>query len=238
MIHYIKFDLNFDAVQLKKELDALTSLSWPLHYQKRDYEGEWSAISLRSTDGNSGNVFISPIENARYQDTELLKVSPYFQQVLQYFHCPLQAVRLLKLSAGSIIKEHMDAELSYENGAFRIHIPIYTNDKVDFRVGGDVLQLKEGECWYCNFNLPHSIANRGKTDRIHLVIDGLVNDWVNELFNSSRVLLRKEGDEKEPIEDENTLREMIYHLRSMNTPAGEKLANEMEARLHAAYNKE
>lgn len=238
MIHYIQFDLHFDVEQMKKELLLLESGSWPLHYQKKDYEGEWTAISLRSTDGSSGNVIISPVENSIYQDTEILKTSPYFQQVLQTFKCPLQAVRLLKLGAGSIIKEHKDAELSFENDAFRIHIPIQTNDKVEFKVNGEQIDLKEGECWYCNFNLPHSIANMGDTDRIHLVIDGSVNEWVREFFNGSGVLLKKEGEEKENIQDEKTLREMIFHFRAMKTPAGEALASEMEARLHSSYNQE
>jgi len=29
---------------------------------------------------------------------------------------------------------------------------------------------------------PHSVANRGAADRVHLVIDAAVNDWVGALF--------------------------------------------------------
>lgn len=238
MIHYIQFDLSFDAEQMKKELLSLQSRTWPLHYQKRDYDGSWSALSLRSTDGQAENVFISPVQDPVYQDTDLLRSSPYIQQVLQQFHCSLQAVRLLKLSPGSIIKEHKDMELNFENGAFRLHIPIQTNDEVEFMVAGTPLALKEGECWYCNFNLPHSMANRGSTDRIHLVIDGLVNDWVKELFNSNTVLLKKEEEVEEKAQDEKTIREMIHHLRSMKTPAGDAIATELEAKLHSSSSKE
>lgn len=238
MIHYIQFDLSFDAEQMKKELLSLQSRTWPLHYQKRDYEGTWSALSLRSVDGQEETVFISPVTDPVYQDTDLLRASPCFQQVLQTFHCPIQAVRLLKLSPGSIIKEHKDLELNFENGAFRLHIPVQTNDQVEFKVAGEALTLREGECWYCNFNLPHSIANRGTSDRIHLVIDGLVNDWVKDLFNSDTILRKKEEEEKEPPQNEQTIREMIHHLRSMKTPAGEAIANEMEAKLHASSSKE
>ncbi len=238
MIHYIKFDLSFDENQMKKELAALASVSWPLHYQPRDYEGEWSALALRSSNGRSENVIISPVENTPYHDTELLRGSPYFQQLLRNFNCPLEAVRLLKLTTGSIIKEHSDADLCFEKGAIRLHIPVQTNPDVEFILSGDPLTMQEGECWYANFNLPHALANRGKTDRIHLVIDALVNDWVKELFSGKKVILKKESDLPEPDLDEKTIREMIFHLRSQNNPASHQLADEMEVRLPSSSRQE
>jgi hypothetical protein len=33
---------------------------------------------------------------------------------------------------------------------------------------------------YLNVNLPHRVAHRGAADRIHLVIDCVVNDWLRE----------------------------------------------------------
>ena len=51
-------------------------------------------------------------------------------------------------------------------------------------------------------------------------------------------LLKKEEEEKEKAQDEKTIREMIHHLRSMKTPAGEAIANEMEAKLHSSSSKE
>jgi hypothetical protein len=40
-----------------------------------------------------------------------------------------------------------------------------------------LLKMGGGECWYINANLPHSVSNLGGTDRIHLVMDWVVNDW-------------------------------------------------------------
>jgi hypothetical protein len=45
--------------------------------------------------------------------------------------------------------------------------------------------MREGECWYVNFNLAHAVENRGASDRVHLVIDGLVNDWVRTVFDTA-----------------------------------------------------
>jgi len=137
-------------------------------------------------------------------------------------------VRLLKLSAGSVIKEHTDAELCFESGLARFHIPIITNDAVEFYLQGEGMHLKEGECWYCNFNLPHSLANKGGKDRIHLVIDTVVNDWTKELFSSDAVNKKEKDDPGQPAIDEQTKRETIRHLRMMNTTMSNQLADEME----------
>jgi mannose-6-phosphate isomerase-like protein (cupin superfamily) len=64
----------------------------------------------------------------------------------------------------------------------RVHIPIQTNQEVEFAVAGQPLPMSEGDCWYVNFNLPHRIHNRGTTDRVHLVIDCVLNDWLRGMF--------------------------------------------------------
>jgi aspartyl/asparaginyl beta-hydroxylase (cupin superfamily) len=91
-------------------------------------------------------------------------------------------VRFLRLAAGSVIREHRDPGLRFEEGVFRLHIPVRTNPEVEFRVGGELLQMAEGECWYVNFDLPHALVNRGGSDRVHLVVDGVVDDAVLDWF--------------------------------------------------------
>ena len=51
-------------------------------------------------------------------------------------------------------------------------------------LGGRRVVMNEGECAGDNdFNLPHSVANHyGATDRVHLVIDCVLNDWLRALF--------------------------------------------------------
>ena len=38
--------------------------------------------------------------------------------------------------------------------------------------------MQEGEAWYLNFNLPHRVKNGSSSDRLHLVMDCTVNDWL------------------------------------------------------------
>jgi hypothetical protein len=42
--------------------------------------------------------------------------------------------------------------------------------------------MHEGECWYLDLSLPHWVENRGARDRVHLVIDCEVNEWLLELL--------------------------------------------------------
>ena len=45
--------------------------------------------------------------------------------------------------------------------------------------------MKEGECWYCNFDIQHEVYNRGKETRVHLIIDCIVNDWLTNVFEGN-----------------------------------------------------
>ncbi len=235
MIKYLQLPFQFDVPALQVEVLALseglreTETGWPMHYQTKHYDGEWSALALRSIDGSAENIVISPVDDAAYYDTELLERSPYLQSVLNSIECPLMAVRLQKLGAGAVIKEHTDTGLCVEQGFLRLHIPVITNDEVEFYLQGEKMQLRQGECWYLNLNLPHALSNKSKIDRIHLVIDAVVNDWVTSLFNSNEVTNKKEIEDAQP--DDASKKEMIFHLRKMNTDASNKIADDLEAGL-------
>lgn len=229
VIKYIRLPFQFDVTLLKQEVAVIAEKHWLLHYQTLHYEGGWSAIPLRSINGKADNIFISPQEQTEYADTEFLVNSTYLKELLSFFKCPLLAVRLLKLDAGALIKEHKDADLAFEKGEIRIHIPVQTNDEVEFILDKERMQMKEGDCWYMNFNLPHSIHNKSKYPRIHLVIDAKVNDWVNNLFGQPG-LLRKATEETGY--DSETKKQIIARLREMNTETANNMANEIEASLH------
>jgi quercetin dioxygenase-like cupin family protein len=64
----------------------------------------------------------------------------------------------------------------------RLHIPITTNAQLEFYLNKQRVIMQEGECWFLNFNYPHAVNNLGKTDRIHLVMDCNVNDWLAVFF--------------------------------------------------------
>ncbi len=46
--------------------------------------------------------------------------------------------------------------------------------------------MEAGAVWYLRLSDPHRAANRGATDRVHLVIDAVVNDWMRQLLDSAQ----------------------------------------------------
>ena len=78
---------------------------------------------------------------------------------------------LIKLPAGKSIPAHVDAAPHFKLYR-RIHIPIVTNPRCIFTVGGESMHMCRGEMWEIdNDNKLHSVYNHGDQDRVHLLID-------------------------------------------------------------------
>jgi hypothetical protein len=177
-----KLPMSFDSDRLKADLACFQADEWIPHFNTRYYEGDWSGIALRAVGGRAGQLYPDPTATDDFADTPMLARCPYFQEVLTAFHCPLTSARLLRLSARSSIREHKDYKLGFEDGELRVHVPVVTNVNVAFFLAGEQVIMQEGEAWYLNLNLSHRVENQSDIDRIHLVIDCVVNDWVRELF--------------------------------------------------------
>lgn len=104
---------------------------------------------------------------------------PYINEILDSLECRKTSVRLLRLEPGGELREHTDPQLDLEfRNQVRLHVPIFTNDEVEFLLNGTAVPLNEGELWYLRLSDPHSVLNRGQTERVQLSIDVVVNDWV------------------------------------------------------------
>ena len=139
--------------------------------------------------------------------------------------------RILRLGVGAEIKPHRDHELGYEDGKFRLHIPIITNENVQFILDGNEIKMLEGECWYTNVNYIHSVKNFGTVDRYHLVIDFERNKMSDELFYS---LAPKESFLPAPDDDYSpaTMKRMIEELKNSNAPIAEQLINDLRQKMN------
>ncbi len=180
----LQLPFTFDRDLLAADLRRLSATPWINHFVTQNYQGDWSVIPLRGPAGARHPVqmiYSDPTATA-FEDTPMLADCRYFRTVLDTFACPLQAVRLMRLTPGSVIKEHTDHDLCFEQGSVRLHIPITTNDGVAFELNRRRVMLEAGSCWYLRLSDPHSVANRGDTDRVHLVIDAGVNQWVEAAF--------------------------------------------------------
>jgi len=175
-----KLPISFSIEKLQKELAICENDLWTPHFNTNRYEGNWTSVSLRSQSGLVNDI--TSFANTEHKNTNLLDRCQYFKEIMDWFQCEKEAVRLLRLGPGSEIKEHVDNDTSYEDGFFRIHIPIITNSEVFFYVDKKRVPMQMGECWYANFQLPHSVENKSNEPRIHLTLDCLRNDWSDQLF--------------------------------------------------------
>jgi hypothetical protein len=179
-IRSCRLPLTFAADDLARDLLAIAGDDWVAHFNAGYHDGGWSGITLRGIGGNARTLFPGHAQTESYTDTPLRARCPRIDAALAHLQCPVGPVRLLRLSAGGVIREHRDQGLCMERGLARLHVPILTGSDVEFYLDNDRVSMAPGECWYLNFDLPHRVQNLGTTDRVHLVIDCTVNDWLRQ----------------------------------------------------------
>ena len=164
-------------------------------YSKGD---DWTAISLRGygptpLDILKPNVLKSKVKTETVlQDTSLLEEDGFqvINDILAKIPSTFERVRFMKIKANSGIGKHsdrIDKDFGIEDGnIIRIHVPIRTNDQVEFYLweGKEKLvnYLEVGHYYYVDVRAPHAVTNNSDVDRIHLVIDVYVNDEIRKLL--------------------------------------------------------
>jgi hypothetical protein len=179
----VRLDRTFDVDRLQADMKHAYE-SAEVHMNRTFRHGEgWKTIALYSVDGRTdADALRWAGWKANYQPTPILKECPYFQEIVDSFHCPIYRVRLSKLLAGTAINPHRDQGDTWAIGKVRLHIPIVTNPDVWFFVDDQRVIMNEGELWYADVSPLHSVHNRGTEDRVHMMLDVGVNDWLREQF--------------------------------------------------------
>jgi len=183
----LRLALAFDPARLSQDLAVAVARGWQRQADRQVYEGSWDAIALRAAADARHPVqmiFANPHAES-FVDTDVLSACPYFMKVLAAFPCALRSVRLMRLAPGSVIKEHADDFLDVEDGVVRLHVVIVTNPDVDFRLNGTRLDMPAGSTWYLRVCDPHRVANRGSTERVHLVIDAMLDAGLVALLEAA-----------------------------------------------------
>lgn len=229
MYRFCRLPLTFDTARLRSDLDALAAADWVAHYVPSNYDGDWSIIALRCVAGRVGHPDTDPgAPPEAYHDTPALSTCRYLREVLAQFRCPVQAARLMKLAAGSRIKEHVDHDLGASSGWARLHIPLVTHPHVEFYVEDERVFMGEGECWYIDASLPHRLYNPGPVDRVHLVFDCLVNDWLQGQLRTGGYVapvpsyFEARGVAKQDVD------KVVEALQAMGSEVGARLAADLE----------
>jgi hypothetical protein len=184
MIPTLRLPFQFDREKLRHDLELFGAGDWTPHFNTGYYDGDWSGIALRAAKDAHLDLYPDPIAET-FVDTQMLARCSYVPSVLASFQCEIETARFLRLAAGSQIKEHRDYKSGYEDGYARLHIPIVTDPLVEFYLDGQRIDMLPGETWYINVNLKHRVINNSPIDRVHLVVDCLVNDWLAKIFEET-----------------------------------------------------
>lgn len=114
----------------------------------------------------------------RLKESRHLQNSPYIREVLESFKTQKLLARVHKLMPGASIQPHRDGN----KHRLRIHVPLVTGEGSHFNLDGKILSMEAGEAWYLDVRQLHDVANKGKTERIHLVLDVERNAWLDSLL--------------------------------------------------------
>ena len=182
----VRLTLDFDPGPLREDAARFGEAEWVRHVVRDNYEGAWTMIPLRAPAGESHPIRMCSTAPgaAGFEDTHFLERAPALGAALRRFRCPLRSARLMRLSPGSSIREHSDPFLDPESGWARLHVPVATNARVDFRLNGRTVAMEAGSCWYLRLSDPHSASNGGDSDRVHLVVDAVMNPWLAAMLAS------------------------------------------------------
>jgi hypothetical protein len=191
-----KLPLSFEPADLQADLDRIDPAEWLTHFNTNYFEGDWTGVALRAVPGNARTLHADPTAQS-FVDTAVMLRCPHLAAAVKMLQCPLKSVRLLKLTAGSSIREHRDDDLGWEAGEIRLHVPIVTSPEVEFFLNGQRVVMHEGECWYLDLSRPHRVENRSQIDRVHLVIDCLLNDWLRATIDAGQEMAAAPGVESE-----------------------------------------
>lgn len=217
----------FDVARLKRDLATIGEAAWIPHFNTADYEGSWRCVPLRSEGGRSDHILSLP--DTAYADTPILARCPYFREVLDTFACEKASVRLMAMAADARIHVHRDHGTGFGQGTARLHIPIVTAPAVLFTIDGEAVHFPAGETWYMNADCPHGVHNGSPGPRIHLMMDCIVNPWLQRMFAEAGFVPDEAPKYGDAAIDDGNVAQVIAALRRPEDPAAEELASRLEA---------
>ncbi|MCW8999007.1 MAG: aspartyl/asparaginyl beta-hydroxylase domain-containing protein, partial [Kangiellaceae bacterium] len=174
---------NIDSLTARLQLEK----NWVPHVNKSAYLGEWDVIPLRCISEHQFSHSIlqcfthhSATSKEDWKDLPLMNQYSEIKEILDKLLCPIKSVRFMRLRAGAKILPHRDKGVCLKYGEARLHVPITSTPQVNFFVSKNKVLMNPGELWYIDANQQHSVENNSTTDRIHLVIDCISNNWLIE----------------------------------------------------------
>ena len=161
---FVQLPVRIDANRLKEEIDALSPECWTEHRLP-----------------NLHSIPLVSIAEFKPKLCDVLQKLPYLSAILTSWKAPLGESRISILGPNAKVPCHVDVE-HYWKHRWRVHIVVQSNPDALFGCDHQIMHLPAGEVWVSNNWAPHWIENRGKTNRIHIVIDTLGSSVLSNLI--------------------------------------------------------
>lgn len=100
-------------------------------------------------------------------------ISPIIKEATKWYkyqNGKTARIMLARLLPKSVIEPHIDAQKSADV-PHKIHVPIFTNPKVEFFEDDKPYYLEAGQAYEVNNKIPHGVSNQSDLKRIHLIFD-------------------------------------------------------------------
>lgn len=159
---------------------------------KYNKKGNWTAISLKGYGSDPKQIGKGGVLGTETSDT-LQETALYDElnigAILENIPAETDRVRLMRLEAGTKIAKHTDkVDKDIKTGKIkRLHIPVITDERIIFRswLDGGIAEftMKKGECWWLDVAKAHAVENNSDIDRVHLVVDVINNEKIDETLN-------------------------------------------------------
>jgi len=185
---------NCDIAKLKTLINTVTQAQWQEHNERQevfDVHSHTQTIPL-IFDADFRHRF--PTVQPQLEQFQQY-LAPVMQNIVDYYNKQTINIRnsrpnpvsksyfgriiLVKLAPHSEISEHTDNGFSLSR-VHRIHLPIITNEKVEFTVDDVTKNLKEGQLWEINNRGTHSVKNLSEQSRVHFIFDFVIPGEVIE----------------------------------------------------------
>jgi tetratricopeptide (TPR) repeat protein len=172
--NYLPLHRGFDVTAVTNKIEKIPDLKWL----------EFGREKLFAQHKETQSVLLVHFEDLKHEKPEYHELffdfenelKPIIDYIAAYYQNNGFIVRMMlaKLPAGGKIARHMDVGFSLQN-THRVHVPMITNDQVEFFVGGEKKNMRVGELWEINNALNHGVENRSDKDRVHLIVDWMPN---------------------------------------------------------------
>lgn len=170
----IKELFEYDVTQLKEKILSLPEEEWS-KFEKRSATHKahecTQSICLYSEEDEDDEVYSEKIKNEELLKLVIDDIRLLNEKYLSVYKSgKISRILLARLDENSKITSHNDSG-KHLNYCRRTHIPIVTNDDVEFYVNHQKYSFKENMVYEFDNTKEHSVSNNSEHKRIHMIVD-------------------------------------------------------------------